>query len=445
MRAFIYTRVSTTQQVDNGDSLKEQESTLLKYAESKGYEVVKIYCEEGVSGRKNDREQLQALLDDVKQNKGDIILFTYLSRWFRNQRHYLNTQEILTKHNVVWRAVREEYFNTDTPVGRAMISQMMTFGELEAEMTGERIKSVFEHKIANGEVISGSTSVGFKIANKRLVADERAYIVIELFDYYKKHNNLNRTIVWLADTHNLRLDARSVKGMLRNSLYIGEHKRNPDFCKPIIDKSVFFQVQKLLDNNIKENTTWEYTLNGLLRCGDCGGNYSGKSSKIKRQLKDGSVAMYEYTGYVCGKVKNPLKYCCNRKVIREDFIEKYLLENVKTELDRHVIKSVHKTEVIDNTPKINKINQKIERLKGAYLNEIIDIDEYKSDRQKLIDEINSLQPEAKKQKKLKPILDTSFSKIYKQATKEGKRKIWRSLLSDIIIDSERNIKLIFLA
>ncbi|MGC7990893.1 recombinase family protein, partial [Salmonella enterica] len=87
-------------------------------------------------------------------------LFTKLDRWFRNLRHYLNIQEILDKNNVTWLAVTQPFFNTETAMGRSFVNQSMGFAELEAQMTSERIRAVFDNKIRKGEVVSGKVPLG---------------------------------------------------------------------------------------------------------------------------------------------------------------------------------------------------------------------------------------------------------------------------------------------
>ena len=125
VRVGIYCRVSTDQQVRDGDSIQAQLSALRIYAKEHDYEIAGEYVDDGISGTLlAERDELQKLLDDVKQKKVDLILFTRLDRWFRSIRHYLNTQEVLDKYNVPWRAIWES-FETQTPQGRFMVNQTL--------------------------------------------------------------------------------------------------------------------------------------------------------------------------------------------------------------------------------------------------------------------------------------------------------------------------------
>ena len=112
-RAAIYCRVSTEEQARNGLSLGDQRATLEQYAKSKGMTIVDIYEDAGISARKpyKKRPAILRLLEDVKQKKVDIVLFTKLDRWFRNVGNYYAVQEILDANGVSWaynKAMREK-------------------------------------------------------------------------------------------------------------------------------------------------------------------------------------------------------------------------------------------------------------------------------------------------------------------------------------------------
>src|SRR4051812_1666548 len=62
-KAVIYCRVSSDRQVKEGHGLDGQERRCRRYAEEKGYEVVAVFRDEGVSGGVVDREGMQKMLD----------------------------------------------------------------------------------------------------------------------------------------------------------------------------------------------------------------------------------------------------------------------------------------------------------------------------------------------------------------------------------------------
>ena len=172
-RVALYLRVSHEEQVISHLSLDAQKEALTKHAKERGYSIVDIYADEGITARKQlkKRKELQRLLEDVKKDKIDLILVTKLDRWFRNIKDYYAVQEILEAHNCNWRTIFENY-DTSTASGRLHINIMLSVNQDECDRTSERIKAVFKHKKENKEVCSGSVPYGHYIdENKHLQID----------------------------------------------------------------------------------------------------------------------------------------------------------------------------------------------------------------------------------------------------------------------------------
>lgn len=137
-RTAIYIRVSSDRQAQEGDSIPAQRDALRKYIDDHNdLSFAGEYMDDGVSGTRNDRDELQRLLADVKDGKIDLILATKLDRIYRSIRHYLNFQDTLDRYNVNWLAIWEPIYDTSTPQGRLIINQMMSIAQFEAENTGQ--------------------------------------------------------------------------------------------------------------------------------------------------------------------------------------------------------------------------------------------------------------------------------------------------------------------
>ena len=161
-RAALYIRVSTDEQALHGDSLSTQRELLTAYAKSNSMEIVGCYVDDGYTASKLNRPALQRMLNDVRLDKIDIILFTKLDRWFRSVRDYYKIQEVIETHHVNWKTILENY-DTTTSSGRLHINIMLSVAEDEVSRTSERIKVVFESKVRRGEAINGNFPIGFKI------------------------------------------------------------------------------------------------------------------------------------------------------------------------------------------------------------------------------------------------------------------------------------------
>ncbi len=73
LRIAIYTRVSTEDQAKEGYSLEVQREYLESFALREGYEVFKVYCDDGISAYSTRRPALKELLKDAKEKKFDRL------------------------------------------------------------------------------------------------------------------------------------------------------------------------------------------------------------------------------------------------------------------------------------------------------------------------------------------------------------------------------------
>lgn len=93
LKCYIYTRVSTSVQVD-GYSLDAQKDKLRKYAEYQEMSIVGEYSDEGKSGKSVEgRPQFKQMLSDIENDKDDVdyVLVFKLSRFGRNAADVLSS------------------------------------------------------------------------------------------------------------------------------------------------------------------------------------------------------------------------------------------------------------------------------------------------------------------------------------------------------------------
>ena len=440
MRTALYCRVSTDQQVRDGDSIQAQLSALKSYCEKNRYEIAGIYTDDGISGTLlNERDELQRLLDDVRSGKIDLLIFTKLDRYFRNLKHYLNTQEVLDKYNVPWIAIWENY-ETRTPQGRLMVNQMLSFAQFESENTATRIHHVFDYKKQSKEILSGKTPIGYKIQDKHLVIDpEEADLVRQAFQTYIDTGGISETLRRLEGT-GLPVTQRGIKLILQNRKYIGECYGIENYHEAIIDKDTFDLVQKMLKRNVRQNHFRKYIFSGLCTCSDCGRRLVGTTDKIKPRNE-------RYKVYRCMGHYRAIKDCINSKSLNEKKLEKYLVENLKT-LAFADISVKDKRKATNFEKKIASAEKKISRLKELYLNELITLDDYKHDLAAYKADIDTFKAEARKyrgtdKKALYDLVGRNVADWYWTLTEDERRVIWRSVIDQIYFDNDKNIKIVF--
>ena len=440
MRAGLYARVSTFQQADEGQSIQAQIQALRTHAERRNYTIVDIYADDGVSGSLfSERDELQRLLADVKDDKIDIICFVKLDRWFRSVRHYVNTQAILDEHGVVWETVWERY-ETVSPQGRLMVTQMLAFAEFESSNTALRINKTFDYKRQNHEVLSGKIPFGYKIEDKHLVIDpDKAEITKRVFQTFIDTGSISET---LRRTEGLGLPKtqRAIKLLLQNRKYIGECYGIENYHEAIIDRDTFDMVQDMLGRNVRQTKFRTYIFSGLCTCSDCGRRLVGTTDKIKPKNE-------RYKVYRCMGHYRAIQDCINSKSLNEKKLEKYLVDNLK-ELAFADISVKDKRKATNYEKKIANTEKKISRLKELYLNELITLDDYKRDLAAYKADIDTFKAEARKykctdKKALYDLVGRNLADWYWTLTEDERRVIWRSVIDQIYFDNDKNIKIVF--
>lgn len=444
IRVYKYRRVSTSRQVKKGDSLQDQDDVLDKYiSDHPNMICVGEFVDGGVSGRKIKRDDFAAMMKGVRNNEVDLIIFTRLDRWFRNTRHYLNTNATLQEHNVEWLAVEQPYYDTRTAAGRAFVVNSMAFAEFLAENNSETIKEHNKAKVERGEVLSGSTPLGYKVENKHLVFSDQHYILVEVLDEWRTTHSMNHCLRFLLENHGISMCQANFKvSILQNEKIAGRSRGNKDYCPATITWEEFQENQRLLKMNVKSNLKRDYIFSSLVVCDDCDHVMTGCQQRSYSRGK-----RYMYNAYRC-RYGVTVKTCPNKKIMLESTLEKYILKNVKPELEKYITEyECEQLPVKNNRAKRQQLEKKIDRLKDLYLNELISIDEFKIDRAALLEQLEKLEDDESPQKdlsSLKAFLESDFESIYSTLDIPEKRLLWRSVIKQIRIDHDKNITIIFL-
>lgn len=145
MKAALYLRVSTIDQ-----TTLNQELELKSYCEREGYEIFKIYKDEGVSGAKTSRPQLDLMLQDMRNKRFEAIIVWKFDRLGRSTQHLLQVLEEL-KNKGVRLIATSQNIDTDTPMGKFFFVILSGFAEMEREMIKERINLGLERRKAQGK------------------------------------------------------------------------------------------------------------------------------------------------------------------------------------------------------------------------------------------------------------------------------------------------------
>src|SRR6476661_5550535 len=130
-----YARVSTT------DQNPQLQLDALQEAGAK-----RIYTDHGVTGSKAGRPQLGACLDHLRE--GDVLTVWKLDRLGRNTQHVLAVVDELTSRRIGFRSLTEG-LHTEGPMGKAMLTIMAAFAQLERDTMIERTRAGLAAAAAN--------------------------------------------------------------------------------------------------------------------------------------------------------------------------------------------------------------------------------------------------------------------------------------------------------
>ena len=443
-RAALYIRVSTEEQVRQGYSLQAQRDSLEAYARANGYTVAGIYADEGRSARKKyaSRKEFMRMLEDVKAGKIDVILFIKLDRWFRNVADYYKIQEILDAHHVAWKTTQEHY-DTETTNGRLYINIRLSVAQDESDRDSDRIKFVFDSKVARGEAITGSGSLpfGLTVRDKRVVPDpEAADAARALFRHYREHGSVSGAMAYIREVYGVTLWDHSVRLMLRNPLYKGVYRDNPNYCQPLIPPEEFDAVQEQLKSrSIRQNPTRRiYLFSGLLTCGCCGRKMSGVFHPSGGQ------------GYYLYRCRTAAIYrtCGHRSHLSERKLEDWLLDRAAAALDGWEADWATGAEV-RRTPRPGgaAIRRKMERLKDLYVNDLITLEQYREDLARYSAQYQAAQepgplPSPDLQA-LRSMLAGGLSAVYPTLDRGQRRDFWRGFIREICLDGGNVPRVVF--
>jgi len=137
LRVALYARVSTR---DKGQNPELQLSDLREYASARGWQIIGEFVDEGVSGSKDSRPQLDAMMRLAKARKLDVIAVWKLDRFGRSLRNLVDALAELEATGVAFVSLRDN-LDLSTPAGKLMFHVIGAMAEFERALIQERVKA----------------------------------------------------------------------------------------------------------------------------------------------------------------------------------------------------------------------------------------------------------------------------------------------------------------
>ena len=493
MKIAAYCRVSTEKEAQI-DSLEKQIEFFNEFTKKNGYELYKLYADEGISGKQiKHRKQFQQMMIDAKAKKFDKVVVKDVSRFARNTVDLLQSVRELKSYGV-----QVDFLNNGEVMeggSEFILTILGAMAQQESANMSKRVKFGKDITAKKGRV--PNLVFGYdKIPDERYtlkINEEESKIVKEIFESYVYKGIGTTKIAWNLNDRGIRTKKTkskwvqtSIVRMLKNPIYTGRvtNKKSEvtDFItgtrkelpeeewivveRPemrIISDELFNRAQELLEqrsnefklNNKREKT--EYVFSTLIYCKHCG--YSFR--RIKRKYTaDGP----EYIRWVCsGRNSMGVNHCPNTTVIDEEellnAIKIYLKSIIKNKKD--FMKAVEKefekiTKLRENNERseesllkeIEKVTVKKQKYMEMFQNEIINIQELKKYTNPLNKDIARLERELKlitSEIKEKDVLEKELNKTIKTVDDIlNNQTITNAMLKTIIdvieVDSDSNVE-----
>ena len=347
-KVYIYTRVSTTMQID-GYSLEAQKTRMKAYADFNNYEIVGEYEDAGKSGKSIEgRIQFNQMMEDIKSGKDGVsfVLVFKLSRFGRNAADVLSTLQVMQDFGVNLICV-EDGIDSSKDAGKLMISVLSAVAEIERENIRTQTMAGREQKAREGKWNGGFAPYGYKLENGNLViAEDEVEVIRVIYDRYihtnegvagiAKHLNRNGFVKKLRQNNTIPGFSRDfVKNVLDNPVYMGkiaygrrrtEKKQGTRNEMHVVEQSEFpvyegqheaiiseedwyLAQEKRKANSFKRekvnNPDHAHILSGILKCPCCGKSMYGNIAKA--HSKDNKTRYY----YYCKNTVTPTGHECS--------------------------------------------------------------------------------------------------------------------------------------
>lgn len=442
-----YTRVSTDEQKKFGFSIQAQKDALEKYCKENQYKY-EFYTDEGISASSMKRPALQEMLRKV--NVFDMILFTKLDRLSRNVLDANNINKLLLENHCTMKAIDEDDIDTSTADGTFIFNLKVSLAQREIGKTSERINFVFNNKREKGEITSGTKKYGYDIVDKHYVVNpSEAQNIVNLYHYFiSVGGDVQKTYKYFV-LHFPNKSYDSMRSYLKNTSYIGKYqlyKKDTyldNYIPRIIDDATFYTAQNLIKKRGRIRSEIQITplFIGLIYCSHCQ-SQMGKHQDNRPKVPKVRYSCWRVYTKQLGEMQNK---CDNSISAREEYIEGYLLNNLKDLAKDYINKNtiISTAPAKDNSKEIKQLRNKLYKLKDLYLSDLIDRDMYEKDYtdiQKQIKELEEQQVaiEKKDYSELEKFIQKDIVSIYNKLNKEEKRTFWISLIDKIYVDERKN-------
>ncbi len=314
MRAVIYARYSSDRQTE--DSIHAQVRACEEYASTHDMQILRVYKDEAISGRESKtelRKAYQQMLADCKTHSFDAILIHKYDRVARSLAEHVNLETRLMKEGIELIAVAQNFGTSNE--SKIMRALMWSMSEYYSDNLSSETKKGHRETALKALHNGGVAPFGYDIVDQKYVINEvESEYVKRMFQCELDGTGFKGLIAdmkaaGIKGKRGKEIQYTQIYEILRNERYCGVYLYSPTEAKnrsdrrskpdairiddafpAIISKTMYQEVQKIMDSHKRSGRKNNYLCSGLVYCACCG----AKMHVYKRQKKG-----HEYLDYRC--------------------------------------------------------------------------------------------------------------------------------------------------
>jgi site-specific DNA recombinase len=396
-RYFAYIRVSTIKQGEKGVSLSEQRDIVERYAAHQGLSISRWF-EERETASKIGRPLFNQMLVLLKRHQADGVIIHKVDRSARNRWDWAEVMQLREFGIAVHFAGESLDLNTPSGILAADIQAVMAVHY--SRNLSEETKKGYYGRLKQG-LCPFPAPLGYLNNGRgklKTIDPILGPIVREAFELYATGRfslialteELYRRGLRTRDTQTRpggqRVGRSAVAAMLSNPFYIGVlhvKKMNRTFVgnhEPLISRGLFERVQDRLSGRAQRRTQkHSFQFARLIHCGLCGRALIGETHKGHTYYR--CHTKHASTGLREERIEESFKAVFNRLALtsEESELVDSILADTKRNWDQHLAEGIKAEEL-----RIATLQTKMDRLTDAYVESMLDRDEFDQKKTALI-------------------------------------------------------------
>lgn len=440
MKAGIYARLSVLKQGEGATeaAMERQEEDCRRLCRSRGWQVIQVYPDEGVSAysRQRRRPQFEEALADLAAGRIDLLVCWKLDRLVRRLKDWVRVEEAVESSGGKLVSAQEGEQSDLT------LRILASMAEQESKNTSTRLTRQRRQSAEAGEPNQGGRRLFGYTLLPRTINEDEAAVVRELADRLLAGESVRSLATW-ANTVSTTTTGRpwtqyTLRGMLLSPALAGirtyKGERFDGRWEPILERDRWEAVEALLRDPARVTRTGRpapWLLAGLATCGRC------KQTMVVHYRPKSRGGAREY---LC--LSQPGTKRCGRMTVIAEPLEAIVEEVVLQELaDDRLAKALDAqgSEAQELRQQREVLKAKLREVGDGYDRDELDYSEYRERRTRLLARLEKVQAglDQHLQRSVLTELPTAEDELREwwsnEVTMEQKQSVLRAVLSSVVV------------